>query len=115
MLLRGCPPDHPLLSKSRHKYPEDEELILISMKTFVDPHIAGIPVSIINWFSRTVFGRMWSSLLGVAEGVREGKRAKHKEAIDQNPELYAWIEQRIGVMMEKVKEQSRTSSSIETT
>ena len=110
MLIRGCPPDHHLLSKSRHKYPEDEELILISIKTFVDPHITGVPVSVINWFSRTVFGRMWSSLLGVAEGVREGKRSKHKEAIEQKPELYEWIEQRVAVMLAKVQDQSRPSS-----
>lgn len=107
MLIRGCPATHPLLEKSRHKYPQDEELILISMKNFVDPHVGGIPVSIINFVSRTVFGRMWSSLLGVAEGVRDGKRPQHKRAIDDNRELYDWIDQRIEVMMDKVKEESR--------
>ena len=107
ILIRGCPPDHHLLEKSRHKYPEGEELILISIKSWVDPHIAGVPVSIINWFSRTVFGRLWSSLLGVAEAIREGKRPQHEEAIQNNRDLYNWIEQRIEVMMEKVKEQSR--------
>lgn len=112
MLIRGCPPDHPLLAKSRHKYPEGEELILISMKCWVDPHLSGVPVSVINWVSRTVFGRLWSSLLGVAEGIREGKRPKHNEAIDRNRELYDWVEQRVEVMMEKVKEQSRHHEAV---
>ncbi len=107
ILIRGCPMDHPLLDKSRHKYPDGEELILISIKSWVDPHISGIPVSVINWVSRTVFGRMWSSLLGVAEGVREGKRPQHNAAIDNNRALYDWIEERVEVMMDKVKEQSR--------
>ena len=107
MLIRGCPASHPLLAKSRGNYPKDEELILISMKAWVDPHIAGIPVSIINFVSRTVFGRMWSSTLDVAEGVRDGKRAQHKEAIDKNRILYEWIERRIRAMIGKVKEGSR--------
>ena len=107
MLLRGCPQGHPLLAKSRHKYPEGEELILISLKCWVDPYLSGIPVSLINWVSRTVFGRMWSNLLSVAEGIREGNRPQHKDAIDKNRVLYDWIEQRVDVMMEMVKEQSR--------
>jgi len=114
MLIRRCPPSHPLLAKSRGKYPKDEELILISMKTWVDPHITGIPVSIINFVSRTVFGRMWSSTLDVAEGIRDGKRAQHKEAIDKNRILYDWIEHRITAMIGTVKEGSRRHQSDQT-
>lgn len=112
ILIRGCPLSHPLLEKSRHKYPEGEELILISIKSWVDPHVTGIPISLINWVSRTVFGRVWSSLLGVAEEVKEGKRSQHKAAIERNKELYDWIKQRVEAMMEKVKEQSRHESAL---
>jgi hypothetical protein len=76
------------------------------MRSWVDPHVGGIPVSVINFISRTVFGRIWSALLGVAEQVREGKRLQHKEAINSNRILYDWLEHRIGAMMEKVKEGS---------
>jgi len=107
MIIRGCPLDHPLLKKSKdHQYPEGEELILISMTNWVDPHISGVHPSIINYVSRTVFGRMWCALLSVAEEVRDGKRMKHMEAIRQNPVLYEWIRQRVDAMMEKVKKDS---------
>jgi hypothetical protein len=108
MLIRGCPPDHHLLAKSKHEYPKDEELIMISMKSSVDAHVSGVPVSLINFVTRTVFGRMWASLLHVAEDVRDGKRPQHKEAIAEKRELYDWVEERIDVMMEKVKHTSQS-------
>jgi hypothetical protein len=106
MLIRGCPPDHHLLAKSKHEYPTDEELIMISMKSSVDAHVSAVPVSLINFVTRTVFGRLWASLLQVAEDVRDGKRPQHKEAIAEKRELYDWVEERIDVMMEKVKNTS---------
>eukprot|EP00934_Nitzschia_sp_Nitz4_P004433 Nitzschia sp. Nitz4//scaffold14_size191712//8120//21306//NITZ4_001700-RA/size191712-processed-gene-0.39-mRNA-1//-1//CDS//3329536858//4423//frame0 len=106
LTIRGCPPDHPLLEKSKHKYPEGEELMLISFKVFLDAHVGGLPISLINWFSRTIFGTVWSSILDVADGVKHGKRPLHQKKIEENKELYDWIEQRIAVMIEKVKEQS---------
>lgn len=104
MLLRGCPSDHPLLAHSKHKYPEGEGLILISIKSFVDAHVTGIPLSAINFVSRTVFSRLWSALLNVAEGVKEGKRSAHQQAIENNRELYDWVEERIKVLIEKVQQ-----------
>lgn len=104
--IRGCPPDHQLLEKSGHKYPPGEELFLFSMKVWVDAHVAGIPLSLINWVSRTVFGRVWANLLGVAEGVRDGTRPLHQEKIAENKKLYDWIEERAKVMVEKVKKES---------
>jgi len=112
-IIRGCPPDHPLVKKFKdHQYPEGEELLLISMKNRTDLHLKGIHVSIINFFGRIVFGRIWSDLLKVAEEVRDGKRLKHREAISKNPVFYEWLGQRAGVMMEKVKEDSRHNTIV---
>ena len=110
ILIRGCPADHPCLAKSKERYPEDEELIMISLKQRVDAHVSGVPKALINFVTRTVVGRMWTALLQVAEDVRDGKRPEHKKAIDENRELYDWVDGRISVMMEKVKENSKVQS-----
>ncbi|KAG7360120.1 hypothetical protein IV203_035219 [Nitzschia inconspicua] len=106
ILIRACPPDHPCLAKSKHEYPEGEELLLFSLEMNADPHVNAIPQSLQNFVTRTVIGRFWSSLMHVAEDIREGKRPQHKEAIDQKREMYDWIDQRISVMIQRLKEQN---------
>ncbi|KAL3902849.1 MAG: hypothetical protein SGARI_005649 [Bacillariaceae sp.] len=103
ILIRACPPDHPCLANSKHLYPDSEELLLFSLEMNADPHIGAVPQTLQNFVTRTVIGRFWSSMLHVAEDVREGKRPLHKQAIDEKKELYDWIDQRIAVMVEKVK------------
>jgi hypothetical protein len=107
ILIRGCPPDHPCLEKSKEKYPKEEELIMISLKYLVDAHITGVPKSLINFVTRVVLGKLWTSLLQVAEDIRDGKRPQHKQQIAEKRELYDWIEGRIDVMIAKVKESSK--------
>ena len=104
MMFRACPPDHPCLGKSKHQYPPNEKLILISLKLFVDAHVTGAPKKLINFVTRTVLGAMWSSLLHVAEGVRDGKRPVHQEAIAKKKDLYGWIEKRVVVMLDKFEQ-----------
>ena len=103
LLIRSCPPDHHLLAKSKARYPPGEKLLLITISQQIDSHIAGVPLKMVNFFTRTVQGRMWGSLLEVAEDVRDGKRPAHREAIDAKPELYGWAEERIKVMFEKME------------
>eukprot|EP00527_Entomoneis_sp_CCMP2396_P005890 CAMPEP_0198155470 /NCGR_PEP_ID=MMETSP1443-20131203/69153_1 /TAXON_ID=186043 /ORGANISM="Entomoneis sp., Strain CCMP2396" /LENGTH=180 /DNA_ID=CAMNT_0043822221 /DNA_START=729 /DNA_END=1271 /DNA_ORIENTATION=+ len=92
ILIRPCP-EHkrPANNKGNH--------LLVSLKLYVDPHLDSIPVSLINFVTRTVIGTMWSMLLQVAEGVRDGKRPQHQEAIEQKPALYEWIQERIQVLL----------------
>jgi hypothetical protein len=104
MVIRACPADHICLAKSKHKYPPDESLILVSLKNFVDAHVKGVPVSMINFMTRTVLGTMWGSLLAVAEGIRDGKRPLHAEAVASKRELYDWIQAQIARMLAKLKE-----------
>mmetsp|Transcript_26344 Transcript_26344/g.29149 ORF Transcript_26344/g.29149 Transcript_26344/m.29149 type:complete len:321 (-) Transcript_26344:17-979(-) len=104
ILIRGCPEDHPCLVKSRNKYPENEELIMISIAMTVDAHVKFVPLTLINFVTRTVIGRMWSSTLKVAEDIRDGKRVMHQEAISKKKHLYGWIEERIQLMLDKLKE-----------
>jgi hypothetical protein len=71
-----------------------------------NPHVKAVPLSIQNFVTRTVIGRFWSSLLQVAEDVRDSdKRQLHKEAIAAKRELYDWIDQRVQVMLEKMEQQ----------
>ena len=105
ILIGGCRDDHPCLAKSKHKYPQDEELILISLSSCVDPHVMGVPVKLINLVTRTAFGRMWSAMLQVAEDVRDGKRPQYQDAIASKRELYDFVENRIQLMFEKVNQQ----------
>ena len=103
LLIRACPSDHPCVVRSKHHGEKDHEpLILLSMTMEVDPHIKAVPQSAQNFITRTVLGRMWLSLLHVAEDVRDGKRPMHKEAIDAKRGLYDWIEERASVMIDNL-------------
>jgi len=107
ILIRACPSDHPCLEKSKHNYPLDEELILFSLEMNADPHVKAVPLSLQNFVTRTVIGRFWTSLLHVAEEVRDGERPEFKEAIDQKRDLYDWVEQRISTMVDKLKQENK--------
>ena len=61
----------------------------------VDPKISMIPVRIINFVTRTVIGTIWGQFLHVAKQVQNGERVNHKDAIQKQPELYRFIEQRV--------------------
>lgn len=105
MLIRACPSDHPCVVRSTNN--DDEPLILLSMMLEVDPKVRAVPQSIQNFITRTFLGRMWISLLHVAEDVRDGKRLAHKEKIESNRELYSWIEERVGVMIRNMQKMQK--------
>ena len=102
ILFRSCPPDHPALAKSKHNYPEGEKLLLVSVVETIDAHVAGVPMSMINFFTRIVLGAQWYSLLKVAEEIRDGKRTEHLNAIKTKEELYSWISERVNTMFEDI-------------
>ena len=111
ILIRGCPEDHPCYPKSeeqRKKLPEGDEIIHIGMRMTVNSHVTGVPMSFINFSTRTVIGAMWGQLLRVAESVRDGKMGLHREKIKEKAELYDWIKGRMDVMVAKVKEEQKT-------
>jgi hypothetical protein len=97
-VIRKCPSDHELLKDSKRKY---NDPLLICVEQQMDAHVGLVPMSLVNFFTRTVLGKMWSTLLDVAEDVRCGKRAEHKEAIAKNRELYDWVEARVQGMQRK--------------
>lgn len=102
--IRACPDDHPLLQNSRADYGGEEKLLL-SVTQVMDAHVSLVPQGLINFFTRTVLGRLWGSLLQVAEEVRDGKRPDHSTAIDGKPELYDWVQKRIEYMFEKIEKE----------
>jgi hypothetical protein len=65
-------------------------------------------MSLINYVSKTMIGRLWGMLLYVAEGVRDGKRPRHKEAIEAKGDVYRWIEHRTDAMLANLKKQNGT-------
>jgi len=105
--FRRCPPDHPCLKESKHQYPEGENLILATMTMFTDAHVWYVPLSVINFTTRVALGGFWGALLQVAQDVKEGKRPDHEKAIQEKPELYGWIDQRISAMCSKMEDTER--------
>lgn len=103
IVIRPCPPDHPALRHSKNKY-DGEKLLLIQVTQMMDAHVTGVPMSLINFFTRTVLGSMWGSLLKVAEDVRDGKRPALKEKITEHRELYEWVEGRVSVLIDGKKD-----------
>ncbi len=69
-----------------------------------------VPTSLINFFTRTVIGTMWGSLLQVAEDVRDGKRPQHAEAIQAKKELYDWVNSRVQVMFHKMEQREEAAA-----
>jgi hypothetical protein len=101
MVIRSCPDDHPVLSKSKKIYPPNEKKLLLTIKQYVDAHVKYVPLSIINFFTRQVIKQLLGNLIKVAEEVQSGKRVQHKEAIESQPELYSWVEGRVKVLCSK--------------
>jgi hypothetical protein len=99
ILIRPCPMDHPALERSKHRYPDDEKLLLVSLMQQIDAHVAYVPLKLINFFSRTVIGQMWGTLLQIADDVKQGKRPEHQASIAAKQDLYGWIEKRVDVML----------------
>lgn len=106
MLIRGCPISHAC-------YPKDakEEVFLISLNMSVNARVGLVPQRMINFVTRTVIGRLWAKLLHVADNIRNGEMPSHLEAMERKRELYDWIEARLKVMIEKVKEQSKHNTT----
>lgn len=113
-LFRACPPSHPVLARSSTHH--EEPLLLVSFKMHLDPHMAGVPMSLINFVTRTVIGSMWTMLLTVAEGVRDGKRSDHQAAIDAKQDFYKWVQLRTSIMLENLPIQTaeKTTKAKET-
>ena len=57
-----------------------------------------------------MIGGVWAMFLYVAEGVRDGKRPQHKEAIEAKADLYRWIERRTDFMLAKMTQATNGSN-----
>ena len=62
-----------------------------------------VPAALMNFVTRTVIYTMWCMLLRVAEGVRDGARPAHAEAIAaKKASLYDWTRARARDMVRRV-------------
>ena len=60
----------------------------------------------------TTLARPFSQFLRVAEEVRDGRRPLHADAISKKRgELYDWVEERAGVMLESLGSSDKASFS----
>jgi len=80
--------------------------MFFALNRFCDPHLAGIPSRVLNFVTRTVIGQVWEMLLCVAENVRDGKQPKHRIAIQQKPDLYRFVDERVDVMLKRWQQES---------
>lgn len=101
ILIRPCPAHHPALAQSKNQY-DGQELLLVQVTQTMDAHVAGVPMALINFFTRTVLSSMWGSLLQVAEDVRDGQRPQHQVLIKEHQELYDWVAARVQVMLAQI-------------
>lgn len=114
ILIRGCPNDVATSHRSRKQQVtkdnninnnndnyDDPPLLLWSLSSRVNSHITGIPLSVVNFFTRSAFGRLWSATLHVAEQILNGQRPQHQRAIAEKRDLYDFVERRMAVMVGK--------------
>ena len=66
VVIRSCPDDHPVLTNSKKKYPQDEKKVLLTIKQYVDAKVAYVPLKLINFFTRQVIKKLLGSLLVVS-------------------------------------------------
>lgn len=95
-LIRKCPPNHTLLQSSKHTY---KRPLLLSVTQQMNSHVGLVPMSLINFFTKSVIGKLWQTLLTVAQEIRDGQRPEHAAAIEKKKELYEWIQQRVDVLL----------------
>ena len=108
ILFRKCPRNHPAFAKSKHK--PDHDMVLVCLTIFVDPKVKLVPQAVVNFVTRTVLGGMWTSMLKVAEDVRDGKRPLHANAMHAKRDLiYDFMRRRIQVMLSTMKQEVPTS------
>ena len=70
---------------------------------YMDPKLAYVPTSLLNFVIRTVMYTMWCMLLRVAEKVRDGKSEPHRASIAAKAgELYDWVRERTGAMLARI-------------
>jgi hypothetical protein len=105
IVIRACPPDHPMLVNRKKHSSTTEPLLLVSLTQTADAHVGMIPHNLINFCTRTVIGGMWSKLLHVAQDIRNGKRQDHLQAIENKRDLYEWVEQRVSIMLTSMSEE----------
>jgi hypothetical protein len=77
-----------------------------------DAKISGIPVGIINFITRTVIGEIWGNLLHVAKQVQLGQRQHHQTAIENQPALYGYIEERVGIMLDQISTEYENTENL---
>jgi predicted Zn-dependent protease len=77
-----------------------------------DAKISAVPQSIINFVTRTVIGEIWGQLLHVAKQVELGQRLNHQTAIQNQPELYEYIQQRVEAMLDQLLSAHETNEHI---
>ena len=99
-LFRAIPSEGEAWKKAREKH-EDE--MIVSFIFNIDPKISYVPVSIIQFITRTVIGTLWGMFMKIASKVKNGEMKEHAEAIQSKRlVLYDWVDERVKSMFARI-------------
>ena len=99
-LFRAIPSEGEAWKKAREKH-EDE--MIVSFIFNIDPKISYVPVSIIQFVTRTVIGTLWAMFMKIANKVKNGEMKEHAKAIESKRlALYDWVDERVKIMFARI-------------
>lgn len=99
-LFRAIPSEGEAWKKAREKH-EDE--MIVSFIFNIDPKISYVPVSVIQFITRTVIGTLWGMFMKIASKVKNGEMKEHAEAIQSKRlVLYDWVDERVKSMFARI-------------
>jgi len=99
-LFRAIPSEGEAWKNAREKH-EDE--MIVSFIFNIDPKISYVPVSIIQFVTRTVIGTLWGMFMKIASKVKNGEMKDHAEAIQSKRlVLYDWVDERVQSMFARI-------------
>ena len=99
-LFRAIPSEGDAWKKAREIHGDE---MIVSFIFNIDPKISYVPVSIIQFVTRTVIGTLWAMFMKIANKVKNGEMKEHAKAIESKRlALYDWVDERVKIMFARI-------------
>ena len=99
-LFRAIPSEGDAWKKAREIHGDE---MIVSFIFNIDPKISYVPVSIIQFVTRTVIGTLWAMFMKIANKVKNGEMKEHTKAIESKRlVLYDWVDERVKIMFARI-------------
>jgi len=99
-LFRAIPSEGDAWKKAREIHGDE---MIVSFIFNIDPKISYVPVSIIQFVTRTVIGTLWAMFMKIANKVKNGEMKEHAKAIESKRlVLYDWVDERVKIMFARI-------------